>query len=136
MIVGGSRGCSDHAIVGSKILASKKRRTAGGLAWDLSCLIFLSVPWSRQWSARSSSLQMTPNNEGPADMLEGRAAVQRDPSRLEKWAENNFVKFSKKKSQVLPQGGKHPCSSPGPGGTGWGAALQERPGWAAERGLA
>jgi len=31
-----------------------------GLAWDLSCFIFLSVPWRRQWSAHSSSLQMTP----------------------------------------------------------------------------
>lgn len=130
---GGSHGCSDHAIMGSKTLASKNGR---GLAWDLSCLTFLSVPWRRQWSVHSSSLQMSPSGEGPAAILEGRVAFQRDPSRREKRTKKIFGKFSKEKSQVLPRGNKHPCCSPGWGGTGWGAALQELPWWAAEHGPA
>lgn len=64
-------------------------------------------------------------------MVEGRAAFRKDPSRLEKWDEKNFGKFSKEESQVLPQGRKHPCCSPG-----WEAALQERPWWAPEHGPA
>lgn len=124
-IAGSSCGRNDHAIVGSKILISKKRSTARVLAWDLSCIIFLSVSWTRQWSARSSSLQITPKDERPADMLESKAAFQRDPSGLEEWAKENLGIFSKEKSQLLPQGRKNPCCSLGWGGIGWGEAPQE-----------
>ena len=38
---------------------------------------------------------------GAVNTLEGRAALQRDLDRLEKWIEQNFMKFSKRKYEVL-----------------------------------
>ena len=43
-----------------------------------------------------------------ADAPEGWAAIQRDPDRLEKWAERNLIKFIKGKCKVLPQGRNNP----------------------------
>lgn len=36
-----------------------------------------------------------------ADMPWNRAAIQRDPHRLEKWAGRNFIKFSKENCKAL-----------------------------------
>lgn len=41
------------------------------------------------------------------DTLEDRAAIQRNFSKLEEWANKNFMKFSKSKSQVLHLGKKN-----------------------------
>ena len=43
----------------------------------------------------------------PLSTLEGRAAIQRNFSKLEKWANRNFMKFSKGKSEVLHLGKKN-----------------------------
>lgn len=40
----------------------------------------------------------------PVNTLEDRAAIQRNFSKLEEWANRNFMKFSKGKSQVLHLG--------------------------------
>jgi len=45
---------------------------------------------------------------GVADAPEGRAAIQRDLDRLEKWTERNLMKFLKGKCEVLPHGRKNP----------------------------
>lgn len=68
------------------------------------------------------------------DTLEDQAVIQGNLGMLEEQA--NLKTFSKDKRKVLPLGRKQPCSSPGWGGTGWGAALQEWPWGAAEHGLA
>lgn len=44
---------------------------------------------------------------GVGDMPEGRAAIQGDHDRLEKWAHRNFMKFNKK-SEILHPGEKQP----------------------------
>ncbi|KAK4823844.1 hypothetical protein QYF61_007163, partial [Mycteria americana] len=56
----------------------------------------------RQWSAFSSSLEMTSKWQGAVDMLECRAAIQRALDRLEEWAERNLMKFSKDKCKEEP----------------------------------
>lgn len=63
--------------------------------------------------------------------MKGRATVQRDLERLEKWAERNLKKFNGKRT-ALPLGWSHPLQQNRLETTGKQAALQERtrkPGW-------
>lgn len=50
------------------------------VSWDLSSSTF----YQEAWSEVSASLQLMPSHEGPADMPEGQAVIQRDPCGLEK----------------------------------------------------
>ncbi|PKU33741.1 rna-directed dna polymerase from mobile element jockey-like [Limosa lapponica baueri] len=61
---------------------------------------------------------------GVADTAEGCAAIQRDPSRLENWADRNLWKFNQEKCQFLHLGRNMYRYVLGP--TSWKAALQRR----------
>lgn len=45
-------------------------------------------------SALSEVLLLMPNWEGAVNMLEGRATIQSEPGRLEKWADGNLMKLN------------------------------------------
>ena len=61
-----------------------------------------------------------------ADMPEGRAAIQRDLGRLEKWTNKNLMKFNKGKWKVPHLGRNSPMQQYRLGPKGWKAALQRR----------
>jgi len=47
-------------------------------------------------------------SRGVADTPEGHATIQRDPGRLEKWADRNLMRFSQENCKVLPLGRNNP----------------------------
>jgi len=66
--------------------------------WGFASLISLLMTWTLGLSAHSVDLQMMPSWK---DLPEDRKALQRDLSRLDRWAEANGNKFNKTKSWVL-----------------------------------
>lgn len=58
--------------------------------------------------------------------LEDQAAIQGNLDMLQEQASRNLMTYSKDKHKVLSLGRKHPCSSPGWGGTSWGAAVRQK----------
>ena len=77
--------------------------------------------FSNGLTAVSSSLKITPNWGKIVDTLKVRAAIHRDPDRLEEWASRNQLKFIKDKHQVLPLGRKLWCKD-----TGWSLPCWEQ----------
>ena len=65
------------------------------------CLTFLLMGWTMGQKVLPASFQMIPNCEGMLDILENRAAIQRDLSRKYKWAEKRFMKSGKWKILTL-----------------------------------
>jgi len=59
---------------------------------------------------------------GVADTPEGQAAVQRDLTRLEKWANGDLMKLNKEKCKVLPLRRNNPGQQYLLGPPGWKAA--------------
>lgn len=55
---------------------------------------------------------------GVVKMQEGKAAIQRDLARLEKWADRNLKILNKSEFQAFHLGGNNPYSS-----TGWGPVV-------------
>lgn len=62
---------------------------------------------------------------GSADTLKSRADIQRNPSRLEEWADRNLMKFSNN-WKVLYLVGNNPCNDAVWRLTGWETALLRR----------
>lgn len=69
------------------------------LSWDLFNIIIKD----REEVAKFTLVKFADDTKlrGAVDMLKGRAAIQRDPFRLEEWANRHIMKFSKDKCQVL-----------------------------------
>lgn len=69
-----------------------------------SVLLFVSDLGYGTESTRSG-LQIMPNwGWGMVNMLEGRAVIERDTDKLEKWTARNLVKLSKEKCKILHLG--------------------------------
>jgi len=63
---------------------------------------------------------------GVADTPDGRAAIQRDHNRLEKWADGNLIKFHKEKCTVLHLGRNKPMHQYMLGATRLESSLAEK----------
>ena len=82
------------------------------------CTLQMPVFWSQQCQRKKWLLW-------PSDVPEGRAAIQRDSNRLEKWADRNLMKFNNRKCQVLQLERSNPGYSHAPVHTGsWPAGKQ------------
>lgn len=80
-----------------------------------------SVPWMRGQSVPSARLLMTQTG-GAVDMPEGCAAIQRNPIRQDKWANESLMKQHKEKCKVLHvgrNGPSHPAGKTRPWGSWW-----------------
>lgn len=78
----------------------KKNLFSKGLYPKLSCHIFINGLDDGAGCIPSASL-ITENREEQADAPESCAAIQRELSHLEKWADRNFISFHKGMCKIL-----------------------------------
>ena len=77
-------------------------------------------------SALSASLQTNTKLGGAVNMLDGRAACQRDLNRLEKWTDRNFGEYNKSKCRFLHLGWNDPLQPRQAGANCLGSSSAEK----------